>query len=568
MRKNRERAPSPYEGMTGDAAGRGKATVEPLVPPLTPEDVENLVIHLMLCPTVREVARDTLLPELFSAQRGESGLAAVVRAVNELADNYPGKNKIPYSTLRSRVSAFIDADPSVDDECRNDILSCSLDQPGLLDMFYHRFAREDLDPEQSLVLLQNFLQERLVGEEILSMADSVRFGMPADTTAFIERVHNAQSKVANTTVDPFTSVLFDGSVEAMPVVEHIPTGCPFFDEPLGGGLRPRTVNGLIGMVHAGKSTLTAQIAEQAACYFYGRYLADKSYGLRRVFIFSYEDSADEVNARIWSCGARVHSDSLKTRNFSRTGSLKPYEIEIAKRDDVDFKTMPGEYDRLRSTTAKLNDVLTVVDMNTDGRGGGGIREVVSLLKQAESRKGWRPGLVLIDYANAMVSRAIYNSGRKPADDTRHEIKSLASMSRTLVASPYDIPVWIMQQFATRETAKRWDATLHASQAAECSAFFEPLDSCFTLGNRDPKTHVAYVKCDKSRGTDGVTHPRAMVQLQGDFSRFVCAEGRYSVVAGRPVSVSEASQIQGEFALPPARRRERTAVDFSQPWREK
>lgn len=553
MSSNSIRKSSPFEGMTGAEAARsvaGRIAPETLT---TIEDLEFLVVHVVLSPAFRDKAKDKLVPSLF-VHEGEAGLAAVVEVVMALSAKYPGK--IPYGTLRSQVVRRIDDDPLIDEVTWSELMSTGEDgeEAGLLHRCYRQQSLAELDVDYASDLLREFLRERMIGEKVRQFASASKFGLPADMSQFINEIQDAEAKIAAGEDSPFGSVKFDGRIESLPARNYLPTGCSFVDKPLGGGVLEQDVSGLVGMVHAGKSTLVAQFAANTALALYARHLASPKQRPRRAVIFSYEDPLPRVQARIWAHAADVHKDSLKAMDLSRSGGLKPYELEAARRTNVDPRQYPGEYERLMSVTAKLDMTMTVVDMTRDGRGSGGVAEVASILARGIREHGWDPGFVLIDYANVLVKNKLEADGKNPNDHLRHGVAALTNQIRRQVAMTYNTPVWIMQQFATKDTVKRWDAPLHPSQAAECSAFFENLDNCFTLGNHDKRAKVAYIECHKAKDTDGATSPRVMVQLHGDFSRFVDVDGTFVVENGQPVAAETVAQIRGDFVAPARTRR--------------
>lgn len=578
MRKNRPPAPSPVEGMTGADASRiskgakGKRPpAEKVEPPLTPDDIDLLVVHIILCPSVREQAVALLKPmfdsgtafELF-ANEGEVGVAETIGVILSLSENYPAY--IPYGTVRSKAMTALNANPAVDDEAFEDIVAIPEgDDPkvGLLHHAYKQVNKSDLDPPYAVELLKRLLRERMVKTAVADFESKSLRGVPASTSTLMNALSRVEELVNSASVSPFSSIEFTGDMDELPTFDYIPTGMPFFDEPLGGGLLDHDITGLIGMVHAGKSTITAQLAQSVALFFGRRYAQERDYGHRRVMVFSYEDNELKFKNRVWSCAARISRDSLKARDLSTTGNLKPYEVAQAKREGIDLRQFPGERERLLSITAKLKDHVDFIDMKKDGRGRGGVAEVSAIMKQSLRARDGRPGLIIIDYANVMVKRQIQDRGGRPQDELRHAVAALADQFGSMIVGPHGIPVWIMQQFATRETGKRWDAPLHASNASECSSFFENLDNCFLLGNRDKQTSVAYIQCDKAKQTDGMTHERALVRLDGEFATFSSAKDRYTVIGGRPVEASEANMVQGPVNAP--RQRRTAAATFDSPF---
>lgn len=551
--------------VTGDSLIDRDIAVEK---PLSHDDLETLIVHILRNRNVRDEARNALDPELLS-EPGEAGLRAVVRAV---FDETKSGESLPYTLACAIVREALDNDPTIDKDHWNDILAVpklTRHSGGLLHYAFKIVDKEDLSPPLALSLLQRFLRDRQIGNLVRDLASRSHQGV-VDYGAYFQTIEGSNRKIEAIGLKRDFSLMIPENFETQPVRERFPFGMPAMDEPTKGGARAGEVTGFIGMVHAGKSTTSAQIAV-ANGYRFGDAADNNPLNGRHVFIFSYEDPAELVRARIWSNAGSVPRDAIESQKLSRTGNLKDYELARARQQQIDPATFPGEYERIQRAMARLNPFLHIIDMRggDDGSGMGGEDEVATKLSRYAD-DGLIPGLVIIDFVKVMIDRYIAKRGtRGDIDSARiRAIETCPDNVKRLITNRYDCHGFLLQQFAGSETAKSWNAKLHASGASGCKSFFERVDNCFLLGNRERESQCAYIQCDKTRESTGAGE-RHLVHYDIHSSRFVSADGRYAVANGKVVAANLATTIVKAAPPPPKKgpgRMYDMYVDNELPWK--
>ena len=127
-------------------------------------------------------------------------------------------------------------------------------------------------------------------------------------------------------------------------------------------------------------------------------------------------------------------------------------------------------------------------------------------------KGFKPGLILVDYADVMRSTRAY-------DSLRHELKLIYEELRNL-AMEMNIPIWTASQ-ANRESAKSDVVGLENMSEAYGKAMVADVVLSLSRKPMEKSTNVGRLFVAKNRaGKDGVLFP---LQIDTSQSRFTIME---------------------------------------------
>ena len=179
---------------------------------------------------------------------------------------------------------------------------------------------------------------------------------------------------------------------------RVPTGFAFLDAALNGGLGPGEEGVLVARPNGGKSTVLVNFGKAA---------------VRNGFKVAH-----------------------LTFEMSGRATMRRYDQVFTSLTRKDLARLSKTaYDRLSAEIKKANHKRLVVKEFPTG--GASVVTVDAWLNTVASRDGFRPDLILIDYAQLMASPAKYN-------DVRHE---LAATHRGLVrmAKDRNVPVWTAHQ---------------------------------------------------------------------------------------------------------------------------
>lgn len=202
---------------------------------------------------------------------------------------------------------------------------------------------------------------------------------------------------------------------------------------------------------------------------------------------SYEAAMEELRLRALSCYANVARDSIWTSeawdSLSTRGNLKPYELKLFP------PTHFGETERIATFEKVMNKFwvpydLSGSDQSTQGRGYGGVDEIVSLIEAEARKRGCGPCIVTVDYAQLLARRYIIHNHNSNFDGMmRHVMGTIIPELSARIAKRFKTTVWVLAQF-NKSGNKTSPGTLPSHiDTAEASNFAENADFAFTIGNK-------------------------------------------------------------------------------------
>lgn len=514
------------------------------------EQVRALIIYVLRSPRVAGEARRLLRPEHFGP---EPHFRFLLELLVELLDasDYP-KGLVPYMTLYEAVRARSNDDPdALPEECKDWLLWKPPFTPagctdGVIYYAHKVISRADLDEEDGLKLLKQFLRERAMSAPLAAVAEAVaggrvlaNYGVIADELrATAERIEGISAGAS------FGMRPKSGKVDALVI---IPTGVPYFDGPLNGGVSPGEVYGVAGPIGGGKSTSMYQLSVSFA-----KLNPDKL-----VLHFSYEDPQQSMNRRLWAYAARIDKDVLEKMTdveadrdsgflSSKAGGLKPYEVahyaKFGRPDDL----MDGEYDRLMATWEGYKN-LRMFDMIQSGVGEGGVDELVNLARiEIGNSKGMSVGLVIIDSIDLILTAQLEASGRDVKEYLRYEINKFPHSVRRKLGKEFGAAVFVTNQIAGEHLKRGSGAKFSHADAAESKGWAKGLDLCLNFGNTEMvgergDERVTVLNCSKSRRT-GATNTHTTVRLVARYGYWEDCGEEYRVHQGMIVSARDIADL--------------------------
>jgi len=515
-------------------------------PRMRPEMVAQLVVYLLAEPRVAQAASGLLAPMHFAV---EPHFRILWERLQALIAAY-GAGKVPYDAIMTSVAERIAEDPvplasplqamllatpdMVGAEMFPGDPSSLVARPGVIHHAYREYDPADAGPEFGIDVLRRFLSERAVVDEAVRAVSRAGDRLPGDFRAAIRRVSDADARVQS--IGMPTSYGFDSFPEEMEPIATFPTGVSYFDHFLDGGHAGGELYVLLGPQKAGKTFEAVELCVGAAEHFHAT--AAPGEAPRTAVLVTFELSFRELRYRVLARGADVMQTRLakeinprKGSDYSSRGALLPYEEEMYRRRGLlDFASLPGERERIARFNETAGRLVRVIDASgKDGNrnvGYGGVDEIAGLLRQLEA-EGRPPGLLVVDYINKAVRRQLGAQGKDDDRFVRPAILRFITEAIDKVAAPFDIPVWLLQQYSAEGQEAKPTKKLRATNAAEARTVGENANAVFCMGTRDEETKVLRIGCDLCRRTDKAGQSR-LIRLDYEWSRFRDVTSQFDV----------------------------------------
>jgi len=482
--------------------------------------IEEVIKHCVRCPRVFNAAYGNLKPTHFSKQ-GETGYRYVLAATIEHFEKYA---ELPtHIALSTVVLTRLHADSGILAEAIKDVeeFILWLWQPG-----------NDLETDNALEWLRVVLKDRIVTQPLLREVEKVRIGGGTDLPSFVQDVVRNLENVAAIGIDvPTSSVpkVWQNDTD----MRLVPTGIPFIDSRLDGGMKPGDVNVLLGPTGVGKTTLGMQLVVEGGRAEAAKARETNVKGKRNVF-FSYEIDMEEMQVRMMTYAAQINKSRLEHLNafeeLSRRGDLQDYEKKRWKRQLDEGVDIPGEWDRWKAAEPWLDDYVTLMDMSADqggvARGNGGIAELRSTLDAMHHQDPRGFNVIMIDWAGMVARQYLRAQGGKVDTMYTHELTDFVSRVRRQIAKPYNCQVWILHQLSGQSNKKSPTAKMSHADAEGCALFAVNAWFAFCLGNKDQATNTCLLAATKTRRGEG--KDAVVCKIDGAFGQLVDADRQYAI----------------------------------------
>lgn len=503
---------------------------QPRVVRVTPQIIESLLSRLMLSPRLFGELAGLIRPEHFVGPN-EQHYALLWRAMCQARERY---GALDYYKVVDAVQMLLAGMSNFPPQQAAYLLTEPAASGGAAGLVYWTFAelaRHRLDESQTRDMARMFLEDRYVAAPIAQAAATNTLALD-DLSAAVARAQ----QVSQLGVNPIGQGLPDNWAPTPVQVES--TGLPWCDAWLEGGHAPGELNGLLGPMGVGKTQFAVNLAigvarvqrdlQRAAAAVAGDAAAGRP--LRRVYIATYELSADDIRRRLICAAGRINTTSIREAvsleealSSSRRGDYKPYELEdFAARHDVPSAIRPpGEWERLEEFRGLLRDCVRVLDLSGTSpqasRGEGGAAELAGLI-EADQREAGNPGVacVVVDYIYIVCERWMAARNVR-LDQMRHHLGTLMDLMRIDIANRFKTPVWVLHQFNKAGNAPDPTRIPHHNDAAEAGLFAKALTFCCCIGAKDDNTSAVLFVASKRRRA-GDYRPPTILRIVGAQAR--------------------------------------------------
>lgn len=510
----------------------GSAIRTTVRPRMVQHEIEFMLASAIRSEAVYLAAKDRL-SDTTLFENDEARYVLLWRASNSaLADS---KNSLPPdpTTAKEIVASYVAAEVASDPSRRYYTPSVErlvLDNGGLLDAVF-ALPMDRAVEDRGINLLAKFVTERRIGDPIRrALAGISSQETLADPQALIAAIERHACDIGGISLDPGEDA-FLGTFESLPPGPKVTTtGVRGLDELMNGGHAPREAYVVLAPSGGGKSALCSQIAiegakiQSAIASELGPDMAGYWY------YFSWELSKDELRARMYGYGAKIHGDSFKEDAVTRTmpslststdpATLKSYEFEPYVNSPGN--PMMGERERLKMLNARMsgaNSRLKIVDFsaNAGGKAGfGGVDELARYL-HLERARGRKAAGVVIDYAGLVVKRYREHHRLKPGDEYVL-LEGFVNEVRSKLSIPYECPSWVLHQLHGSASKLGPGRVAHHSEARGCQNFADNADFGIQMGNRVMSTGILQMKATKHRRAAG-RDDGVMMHFDGRFGVF-------------------------------------------------
>lgn len=363
--------------------------------------------------------------------------------------------------------------------------------PGDIDKIVKRarllFEVYEVDKEFSETILVSYVQ-KFVSDRGLRRAMEAAITQDNVDAGFdmLKKVREETIIVTKAAVDPFN--LTEGE-KTFTLGPPFATGFELFDKLTNGGVRKRTLVGVLSPTGIGKSTTACCLAVKLAMQ------------RERAIIFTYETTANpEFRNRIWSNYLGLSTDLL----------------------EVGYANLPPEIREEIDSARELGGYIDLVDMTEGPASGEGVLAVDSILKDRVLRCG-TPRVVIIDWLGALVAKHMTAKNAKSGDVTNISNQVLTEL-RSL-ATKYDTCVVVTHQVNT-DAGKRGVRAKGATgyEARNTGSFSDYCAFAFAFGQKD---FNGVSKVTKTKGRGGGLFS-VWARIHGDEARIELLNGTHMI----------------------------------------
>ena len=434
------------------------------------------------------------------------------------------------------------------------LLSESDSAPGLLRWAFFNLNPAVLELSLTREMTRLFLRERYVMQPIVYAVES---GQTSALPDILADVAIRQQRVMQVDVNPVVPVIPDNWAPKPTFVE--PTGLSYFDMFMDGGHAPGEVNGILGPMGTGKTMLAVNLAVAS-----GRFQLAKppnsSGKPKRVYLVTYEQSAEELRKRIVSCAAQIAFASLRemtdpavSLSSKYRGDYKQYEQNrdwISYGSDMSRVERPGELERYTREMPLLasSGVIQIIDLSGIGeqtRSGSGYVEEVAALIAADQQACGNPGTacVIVDYVLLAAQRYMSVNKMDESRNTRFAVAGYVDRIKQQVAGRFATPVWLLHQMNSAGNAGNPTKPTTHNQASESSAFAAALTFCACLSTKDVQSNCCLLNFSKRRRA-GDSVPCKVLHIIGAEASVV--DGDEHFVANTQLGKILPREVAGQF----------------------
>jgi len=516
---------------------------------IQPYLIESMLVRLMRTPQALQEVLGILQPNQFQGPE-EQHYALLWEAIQQCQTRY---SRLEYHTLYDTVQLLATQRPNLPSVLLDHILQES-PTPGLMRWAFFNVPQDKLELDVTREMARLFLRERYVYQPLTT---AVAAGLMHKLPEILVDTTQRQQRLLQVDVNPVMSAMPDDWAPQPLFLE--PTGCSYLDVFMDGGHAAPEVNGILGPTGTGKTMLAVNLCVGVASRQLAMMPLDNPKRRRRVYLVTYEQSAEEIRKRLLSCAAHIAAESLReTTNFKvslssrQRGDYKAYERDrqfYAYGPDAPQLECPGEFERMEAARPLLRDVIQIIDLSGVGahsRPGVGYVEEIAGLIDADQQLHGNPGVavVAVDYVLLAAQRYMAANGIK-SDNTRHAVGGFVDKIKQQVAGRFHTPVWLLHQLNNEGNKGSPIRVTSHTQAAESGAFATALTFCACLSTKDIETNCCLINFSKRRRAGDYVAP-IILHIRGSEATIEDGGDRFAVDthAGRIVTRTQADQFQG------------------------
>jgi hypothetical protein len=495
---------------------------------LVKQQLDYMVAAVMWIPDLFASAKGRLLPEYFD-RPGEAQYAVVLRALYALAEDHSGR--LPLEALANTV--YLRIMTMAENEIKGSapgVYSDLMTAGNVFHLTTSAYNNTNLNRSEAFALMQAFLNERRVLRKLGSILAQ---GCTTQTQAQLHELYHDASRIqaiGSTAVLPATHI-------RTPTVgiQLQPTGLPYIDYRIGGGVSKGKIYSLIGPTGVGKTLnmvaimCSSAIQEQVRHVTMTEQFGAASSQLGNYYYFCYEGDRAEIVRRCIAYLAHIPLRRIERfeteEGYSLCGPTEPlpdYEVNLfPDRVGPEGEPLLSEIERYYNANAVLARNVFVIEMipspQDPKRGSGYVQEIQNVLL-AQQEDGHPVVGYYIDYAKV----AARNHCGNKLDNLRHLIGGMPNECiRSLNNYLPRAHGWIANQVNTEANRRAATWVPHHSYASEAGDFGDNCHYALCLGTRSESDNCCLINCSKHRGFQPT--PPSVLYIHGALNRMVCMD---------------------------------------------
>lgn len=375
-------------------------------------------------------------------------------------------------------------------------------------------------------LLKSFLTERTVTDPLKSVWRTVGDANPADLPDILRNYQSRADYLQNLTTKR-TVGLFEAVRNAKPLI-LFPTGIPFWDKTMNGGMARKEVIGLSGATGSGKTRRASMVAGEVAMRE-SLEAVEQARQAEGVVMFSYENPLEDVSCRILSYLARVNQNRLAKfmpdwdlhLSSTRLGRpLEAYELlpsvqSVGPAHAVGTDVpMLGELERL-ALIEPLTRNIRAHDMR---RQAGGVPELEALLQRSiDNGEFPKPKLVIVDFVDEMVRLSVGSVKGNDITKNTHYLLDNAIPQLHDLADKFDCTVIALMQLSGDALTQSPTARVSLADTKGCRTTAIKADFTFQFGVKDNKNNAVLEWAGKTRRAESVRQEYQILHYRSEYA---------------------------------------------------
>ena len=374
--------------------------------------------------------------------------------------------------------------------------------------------------------LTRWLTDSLAAKAAVDLSPSRGYMVDLDTYAseFQKKVQQTQLITSGVNVDAWEGNPEDWLSE--PLLNRS-TGISFIDSFMNGGHSDGEINLVLGPYGSCKTLTMIQLIVEQAKQAMIDYVMNGRQGKRPIVVYAfYELSREEFRRRMLSYAAQIPGDFMRSatpQQLSRTGNLKPYELQRWSAQIEAGLDVPGEYERFMNVVELMRDHVILLACS-DPNQAMDIDQLAARLQAIKEERNAEIRCVCVDYLGALVE--LVGSRKTLTDNQRRLMLGHAPLHlRNQIASKAacNCPVWALHQLTAEKNALRPGVLPAVTDAAGAKNLAENADFSFMIGKPTEENRALFGQ-GKIRRVGRI--PAIVIQIDGVMNRVSSTDGQY------------------------------------------